>query len=142
RMPDDAAPLRVLNGAPSYINLLDALTGWQLVRELSSLTGETAAASYKHFGPAGAAVAAPVSAELSRSQMLDGGPSSPAASAYVRARGADRMSSFGDAAVLSATVDVELAEILRREVSDLIVAPGYEPKALELLRSKRKGDYL
>jgi AICAR transformylase/IMP cyclohydrolase PurH len=142
RMPDGSAPLRVLNGAPSYINLLDALTGWQLVRELSALTGKTSAASYKHVSPAGAAVAGPVTPDFCRSQMLESMPSSDVASAYVRARGADRMSSFGDAAVLSSTVDVELAEILRKEVSDLIMAPGYKPQALEILRSKRKGAYL
>jgi phosphoribosylaminoimidazolecarboxamide formyltransferase / IMP cyclohydrolase len=142
RMPEGRAPLRVLNGEPSYINVLDALTGWQLVRELAALTGEVAAASYKHVSPAGAALAGPLTDAFRRAQMLDFEPTSDAATAYVRARGADRVSSFGDAAAISTTDDRELAEILSREVSDLIVAPGYELEALEILKAKKRGDYL
>jgi AICAR transformylase/IMP cyclohydrolase PurH len=137
-----AAPLRVLNGEPGYINLLDALTGWQLVQELSGATGKPAAASYKHVSPAGAAVTGPITAEFARAQFLDSAPEDPLARAYVRARGADRVSSFGDAAALSHPVGTELAGLLRREVSDLIIAPGYEPGALEMLASKKKGHYL
>ena len=142
RLPESDAPLRVLNGAPSYINVLDALTAWPLVRELSSVTGKVAAASFKHLSPAGAAVDGPVSEAFVRSQFLDHPPESAVARAYVRARGADRMSSFGDAVAVSDTVGVELAQILRREVSDLILAPAYEPEALEILSSKRGGKYL
>ncbi len=142
RMPGGTAPLRVLNGTPSFINILDALTAWQLVREAAALTGKVAAASYKHVSPAGAAVAGTLSEAFCRSQLLDGVPSSDVANAYVRARGADRMSSFGDAAALSTVVNRELAEILRREVSDLIVAPGYDADALEVLRAKKRGRYL
>jgi AICAR transformylase/IMP cyclohydrolase PurH len=138
----DASPLRIMNGEPSYINVLDALTGWQLVRELSAATGKPAAASYKHVSPAGAAVSAPVSADFAHAQFLDAPPGEVLAQAYVRARGADRVSSFGDAAAVSRTVGIELATILKREVSDLIIAPGYEPEALELLRSKKAGRYL
>lgn len=141
-LPGDAAPLRVLNGEPSYINLLDALTGWQLVRELARATGKAAAASYKHVSPAGAAVAAPVSEAFARAQFLAGPPADPVSQAYVRARGADRMSSFGDAVAVSGTVTLELATILKAEVSDLIIAPAYEPAALEVLRAKRRGGYL
>jgi AICAR transformylase/IMP cyclohydrolase PurH len=132
----------VLNGAPGYINILDALTAWQLVREMKAATGKVAAASFKHLSPAGAAVDGPVSDAFARAQFLEGIPSSPAARAYVRARGADRMSSFGDAAALSDPVDLETAEILKGEVSDLIIAPSYEPGALEVLRSKKRGGYL
>ena len=142
RLPESDSPLRVLNGAPSYINILDALTAWPLVRELSSVTGKVAAASFKHLSPAGAAVDGPVSESFVRSQFLDHAPESAAARAYIRARGADRMSSFGDAVAVSDTVGVELARILRREVSDLILAPAYEPEALEILSSKRGGKYL
>jgi AICAR transformylase/IMP cyclohydrolase PurH len=137
-----SAPLRVVNGEASYINILDALTGWQLVRELSAATGKLAAASYKHVSPAGAAVAGPVSEAFARSQMLEGPPSDPGALAYVRARGADRVSSFGDAVAVSHPVSVELATIVKKEVSDCIIAPGYEPGALELLRAKKRGTYL
>lgn len=140
--PGGSAPLRVLNGEPGYINVLDALTGWQLVRELARVTGKAAAASYKHVSPAGAAVAAPVSDAFARAQFLAAPPEDAVSRAYVRARGADRMSSFGDAVAISGTVTRELAEILRSEVSDLIIAPAYEPDALEVLRSKRRGSYL
>lgn len=137
-----AMPLKVLNGAPSYINILDALLGWQLVRELKAATGLPAAASFKHTSPAGAAVAKALTPEFRRSQFLGEEPLSPAATAYVRARGGDRMSSFGDAAAISDPVDVSLATVLSREVSDLIVAPGYEPAALEILKKKAGGKYL
>ena len=142
RLPESDAPLRVLNGAASYINVLDALTAWPLVRELGSVTGKAAAASFKHLSPAGAAVDGPVSEAFVRSQFLSRAPESPVARAYLRARGADRMSSYGDAVAVSETVGVELAQILQREVSDLILAPAYEPEALEILSSKRRGQYL
>jgi AICAR transformylase/IMP cyclohydrolase PurH len=135
-------PLRVLNGEPSYINILDALTGWQLVRELSAVTGKAAAASYKHASPAGAAVAGAISMDFARSQWLDTPPTDEVTQAYARARGADRVSSFGDAAAVSHPVTVELARLLKAEVSDLIIAPSYHPDALEILRSKRRGRYL
>ena len=135
-------PLQVLNGAPGYINMLDALTAWPLVKELGAATGKAAAASFKHLSPAGAAVDGPVSEAFAAAQFLTEPPESPVARAYVRARGADRMSSFGDAVAINETVNVELAEILRREVSDLIIAPDYEPDALEILASKRRGSYL
>lgn len=140
--PEEHPPLCILNGEPSYINILDALAGWQLVHELSWTTGKAAAASFKHLSPAGAAVAGPVSHNFVRSQFLTELPKDPVSQAYIRARGADRMSSFGDAVAVSETVTAELALILRAEVSDLIVAPSYEPEALEILRSKRRGAYL
>jgi AICAR transformylase/IMP cyclohydrolase PurH len=132
----------VLNGEASYINILDALTGWQLVRELAAVTGKVAAASYKHVSPAGAAVAGPISEAFARSQMLDAPPTDPAARAYVRARGADRVSSFGDAVAVSHPVSIELAAILKKEVSDCIIAPGYEAGVVEQLRMKKRGAYL
>ena len=128
--PDSGPPLRVLNGAPGYINILDALTAWPLVQELSAVTGKVAAASFKHLSPAGAAVEGPVSEAFGTAQFLGDVPESAVARAYVRARGADRMSSYGDTVAVSETVDVELAQILRREVSDQIIAPAYEPEAL------------
>ncbi len=134
-------PLRVLNGAPSYINLLDALNSWQLVRELGQLTGQPAAASFKHTSPAGAAIARPLSPELAESLFVGKAELSPLATAYVRARGADRMSSFGDWAAFSEPVDEPTAAILDREVSDGCIAPGYEPAALELLRKKKSGRF-
>jgi AICAR transformylase/IMP cyclohydrolase PurH len=137
----DPAPLQVLNGSPSYINLLDALGAWQLVRELRLATGLPSAASFKHVSPAGAAVARPLSDAFCRSQMLPDADLSPVATAYARARGGDRMSAFGDAVAVSETVDLSLARLLGREVSDLIIAPAYELEALELLRSKRGGSY-
>ena len=140
-MEGTAAPLQVLNGHPSYINLLDALGAWQLVRELRRATGRSSAASFKHVSPAGAAVARPLSDAFRRSQMLPDGVLSPLATAYARARGGDRLSSFGDAVAVSDRVDSSLAELLLREVSDLIIAPGYEPEALELLKKKKKGGY-
>jgi len=138
----DPPPFRILNGDPSYINILDALGAWQLVRELGQVTGKVAAASFKHTSPAGAALEGPVSDVFRRSQFLGKADWSAVASAYLRARAGDRMSAFGDAAALSATVDVSLAEVLRREASDLIVAPAYEAEALEILKKKKKGAYL
>ncbi len=135
-------PITVLNGAPGYINLLDALNGWQLVRELKTALNAPAAASFKHVSPAGAAVAAPLSAELRQAYFVDDlGDLSPLATAYARARGADRMSSFGDWISLSDTVDVSTARIISREVSDGVIAPAYEPEALEILRRKKGGRY-
>lgn len=134
-------PFRVLNGAPGYINLLDALNAWQLVRELRRAIGLPAATSFKHVSPAGAAVAVPMGDAVRRASFADDVELSPLAAAYARARGADRLSSFGDFAALSDVVDVPTATLLKREVSDGVIAPGYEPAALELLRSKRGGKY-
>ncbi len=135
-------PIQVRNGNPGYINFLDALNGYQLVRELQEAIGLPAAASFKHVSPAGAAVALPLTKEEARMYFVDDlGPLSPLACAYARARGADRMSSFGDFIALSGTCDVSTARIIAREVSDGIIAPGYEPEALELLKAKRKGGY-
>jgi AICAR transformylase/IMP cyclohydrolase PurH len=137
----EGVPFQVLNGTPSYINILDALGAWQLVCELRAATGLPSAASFKHVSPAGAAVARPLTEAFRRSQMLPDEDLSPVATAYARARGGDRLSSFGDAVAVSEVVDVSLARLLRREVSDLIVAPGYEPAALEMLKRKRGGGY-
>lgn len=134
-------PFRVLNGSPGYINLLDALNAWQLVRELRRTLGLPAAASFKHVSPAGAAVAVPMSDAVRRAAFADDLQLSPLATAYARARGADRLSSFGDFAALSDAVDVPTAALLKREVSDGVIAPGYAPAALDLLRSKRGGGY-
>jgi phosphoribosylaminoimidazolecarboxamide formyltransferase/IMP cyclohydrolase len=134
-------PLRVLSGAPGYINLLDALNSWQLVRELRRSLGLPAAASFKHVSPAGAAVAVPMSDATAKASFVEDLVLSPLATAYARARGADRLCSFGDWAALSDIVDVPTANILKREVSDGVIAPGYEPEALEILKSKRKGSY-
>jgi phosphoribosylaminoimidazolecarboxamide formyltransferase / IMP cyclohydrolase len=138
---DRALPLRVLSGAPGYINLLDALNAWQLVRELRSALKLPAATSFKHVSPAGAAVAVPMSKEVQRASFVDDLPLSPLAIAYARARGADRLCSFGDFAALSDVVDVSTANVLKREVSDGVIAPGFEPAALEILKSKRSGSY-
>lgn len=135
-------PIKVVNGDPGFINLLDALNAFQLVRELRQATGLPAAASFKHVSPAGAAVYAPMSPELAKAYFVDGAELSPLATAYARARGADRMSSFGDAAALSDVVDASTAQLLKREVSDLVVAPGYTPEALEILKQKKGGKYL
>lgn len=135
-------PFEVRNGAPGAINLLDALNAWQLVRELKRATGLAAAGSFKHVSPAGAAVAVPLPQELARASFVDPVGLSPLASAYARARGADRVSSFGDIAAFSDPVDAATAELLRREVSDGCIAPGYEPKALDLLAKKKDGGYL
>ncbi|MCH6257406.1 phosphoribosylaminoimidazolecarboxamide formyltransferase [Puniceicoccaceae bacterium K14] len=136
------SPLRVLNGAPGYINMLDALTSWQLVRELKEATGKASAASYKHVSPAGAAIAKPIDEAFKESQFLKTTDFSEVASAYVRARGGDRLCSFGDVMAVSDTVDVSLAQFLKTEVCDAIIAPAYEPEALEILKKKRKGGFL
>ena len=134
-------PFRVLNGAPGYINLLDALNAWQLVRELRLVIGLPAAASFKHVSPAGAAVGLALSGTLRQVYFTGAGELSPLAAAYARARGADRVCSYGDWVALSDVVDVPTARLLRREVSDGVIAPGYEPAALDLLRAKRGGRY-
>ncbi len=135
-------PITVLNGKPGYINLLDAFNGWQLVSELKAATGMCAATSFKHVSPAGAAVGTPLSDTLKKIYFVDDlGELSPLACAYARARGADRMSSYGDFIALSDVCDVPTAKMIQREVSDGIIAPGYEPEALEILKSKRKGTY-
>ena len=138
----DPSPLKVLNGQPGYINLLDALGAFQLARELKAATGIPGAASFKHTSPAGAAIAKPLTETYLTSQFLNKKDLSPVATAYLRARGGDRMSSFGDVAAVSDIVDVPLANVLRRETSDLLIAPGYEPKALEILKAKKQGGYL
>ena len=134
-------PITVLNGNPGYINFLDAFNSWQLVRELKKATGLPSAASFKHVSPAGAAVASPLNATMEKVYGVEGLELSPLASAYVRARGADRMSSFGDFVALSDVCDVATARVLKHEVSDGGIAPGYEPEALEILKSKKKGRY-
>ena len=134
--------LQVLNGTPGYINLLDALGAWQLVKELKSATGVASAASFKHLSPAGAAIAKPLQDAYCRSQFRENGQLSAVATAYVRARGGDRMCSYGDAAAVSDPVDVSLAEVLKVEVSDLIIAPAYDPQALAMLKRKKRGNYL
>ena len=136
-------PIEVLCGRPGYINLLDALNGWQLVSELKNATGLPAAASFKHVSPAGAAVGLPLSDVLKKIYWVDDMEElSPLACAYARARGADRMSSFGDFISLSDVCDKSTAQIIKREVSDGVIAPGYTDEALELLRSKKKGNYV
>lgn len=139
---EGALPLRVLNGSPGYINLLDALNAWQLVRELRTTLGLPAAASFKHTAPAGAALGLPLSPELAAACRVEAAGLSPLACAYARARGADRLASFGDFAALSDEVDESTAEVLAREVSDGVIAPGYAPAALERLRRKKGGGYL
>ncbi len=135
-------PVKVLNGKPGYINFLDAFNGWQLVRELKAATGLPAAASFKHVSPAGAAVGLPLSETLAKIYWVDDlGELSPLACAYARARGADRMSSFGDFIALSDVCDADTARLIKREVSDGVIAPGYTPEALELLMAKKKGAY-
>ncbi|MBR2773713.1 MAG: phosphoribosylaminoimidazolecarboxamide formyltransferase [Selenomonadaceae bacterium] len=135
-------PFEVLNGRPGYINLLDALNGWQLVRELKEATNLPAAASFKHVSPAGAAVAEPLDDVLKKIYFAEDVELSAQATAYVRARGADRMSSYGDFAIISDECDESTANYLKREVSDGIIAPAYTSKALEVLKSKRGGNYL
>ena len=139
---DGALPFAVLNGRPGYINLLDALNAWQLVTELKEATRLPAAASFKHVSPAGAAVAVPLSAALEKAYFVEGIALSPMATAYVRARGADRMSSYGDFVALSDECDAQTASFLAREVSDGIIAPSYSGEALAILKAKRKGTYL
>ena len=138
----EPSPLQILNGNPGYINMLDALGAWQLVRELRAATGLPAAASFKHTSPAGAAIARPLTDDFRASQMLAKDDFSPVATAYARARGGDRMSSFGDAAAVSDKVDVSLARLFKEEVSDLLIAPAYEPEALDILKKKKKGSFL
>ena len=135
-------PIEVLNGKPGYINFLDAFNGWQLVRELKKATGMPAATSFKHVSPAGAAIGNPLSEVEAKIYWVDDlGELSPLAAAYARARGADRMSSYGDFIALSDVCDVCTAKMIKREFSDGIIAPGYEPEALELLKEKKKGNY-
>lgn len=135
-------PVSVLNGKPGYINFLDALNGWQLVKELKEATGLPAATSFKHVSPAGAAVGLPLSDKLAKIYWVDDlGELSPLACAYARARGADRMSSFGDFISLSDVCDADTARLIKREVSDGVIAPGYTDEALEILKQKKKGNY-
>lgn len=135
-------PITVVSGKPGYINFLDAFNGWQLVRELKAAAGLPAAASFKHVSPAGAAVGLPLDETLAKIYWVDDmGELSPLACAYARARGADRMSSFGDFIALSDVCDVDTARIIKREVSDGVIAPGYEPEALAILKAKKNGSY-
>ena len=135
-------PIEVLNGKPGYINFMDAFNGWQLVKELKAATGMPAATSFKHVSPAGAAIGRPLTETLAKIYWVDDlGELSPLACAYVRARGADRMSSFGDFIALSDVCDASTARLIQREVSDGVIAPGYDADALEILKSKRKGTY-
>jgi len=139
---DRDLPITVLNGRPGYINFMDAFNGWQLVKELKEATGLPAATSFKHVSPAGAAVGLPLDDVLAKIYWVDDlGELSPLACAYARARGADRMSSFGDFISLSDVCDVSTAKIIKREVSDGVIAPGYEPEALEILKAKKGGNY-
>ena len=141
-MEDGDLPITVLNGKPGYINFLDAFNGWQLVSELKKATGLPAATSFKHVSPAGAAVGLPLSDTLAKIYWVDDlGDLSPLACAYARARGADRMSSYGDFIALSDVCDLPTANMIKREVSDGVIAPGYEPEALEILKAKKKGNY-
>ena len=140
-MAEGELPIEVLNGRPGYINFMDAFNSWQLVKELKEATGLPAAASFKHVSPAGAALGLPLTDTLKRIYFVDDLELSPIACAYARARGADRMSSYGDWAALSDVCDKETATLLAREVSDGIIAPGYTDEALEILKSKRKGTY-
>ncbi|MBQ2287614.1 MAG: phosphoribosylaminoimidazolecarboxamide formyltransferase [Lachnospiraceae bacterium] len=141
-MKEGELPITVLNGKPGYINFMDAFNGWQLVKELKKATGLPAATSFKHVSPAGAAVGLPMDDVLKKIYWVDDlGELSPLACAYARARGADRMSSFGDFISLSDVCDVSTAKIIKREVSDGVIAPGYEPEALEILKAKKNGNY-
>ncbi len=135
-------PLKILNGAPGFINILDSLNSWQLVKELKEATGIASAASFKHVNPAGAAIGKPLNETLKKIYLAEGLDTSPLSCAYLRARGADRMSSFGDFAALSDIVDGPTAKIIKREVSDGVIAPGYTNEALEILKSKKGGNYL
>lgn len=138
---DGELPVTVLNGKPGYINFLDALNSWQLVKELKEATGLPSAASFKHVSPAGAAVGLPLSETYRKIYFVDEEELSPIACAYVRARGADRMSSYGDWAALSDVCDADTARLLKKEVSDGVIAPGFTEEALEILRQKKKGNY-
>lgn len=141
-MKNGELPITVLNGKPGYINLLDAFNSWQLVRELKEATGLPSAASFKHVSPAGAAVYVPLDDVMKQIYFTDGLELSPIASAYVRARGSDRMSSYGDFAALSDICDETCARYIAKEVSDGVIAPGYTPEALEILKKKKKGNYV
>ena len=140
-MKEGQLPIEVLNGRPGYINFMDAFNGWQLVKELKAATGLPAATSFKHVSPAGAAVAQPLTDTLKKIYFVEGMELTPLASAYARARGADRMSSFGDFIALSDICDAATAKIIAKEVSDGVIAPGYTDEALEILKGKRKGGY-
>ena len=141
-MNEGELPIQVLNGKPGYINFLDAFNGWQLVSELKKATGLPAATSFKHVSPAGAAVGLPLTdVEKKIYWVEDMEEFTPLSNAYARARGADRMSSFGDFISLSDICDVATAKLIKREVSDGVIAPGYEPEALEILKAKKKGNY-
>ena len=141
-MNEGELPIKVLCGRPGYINFLDAFNAWQLVKELKKATGLPAATSFKHVSPAGAAVGLPLDDTLAKIYWVDDAEElSPLACAYARARGADRMSSFGDFISLSDVCDVATAKLIKREVSDGVIAPGYEPEALEILKAKKKGNY-
>jgi phosphoribosylaminoimidazolecarboxamide formyltransferase/IMP cyclohydrolase len=141
-MSNGELPIKVLNGNPGYINLLDALNGWQLVKELKEATGLAAAASFKHVSPAGAAVAVPLNEYLKKMYFVQGEELSDIATAYIRARGSDRVSSYGDFVALSNECDQQTAKFLSQEVSDGIIAPSYSEAALEILKKKKKGNYL
>mgnify|MGYP000655975400 CR=1 FL=1 len=140
-MNEGELPITVLNGKPGYINFLDAFNGWQLVSELKKATGLPAATSFKHVSPAGAAVGEPLTETMKKIYFVEGMELSPLACAYARARGADRMSSFGDFIALSDVCDVQTAKIIAKEVSDGVIAPGYTDEALSILKGKRKGAY-
>lgn len=140
-MRSGTMPIEILNGAPGYINMLDALNSWQLVKELKQVLGLPAAASFKHVSPAGAAVGTPLNDTLKKMYFVEGKELSPLSTAYTRARGADRMASFGDWVALSDTVDIQTAKLLSKEVSDGIIAPSYNNEALEILKRKKKGKY-
>jgi len=140
-LPEGKLPLKIVNGEPSYINIIDALNSWQLVRELKQLTNLPAAASFKHTSPAGAAIGKPLSPELKKSLFVSDIELSPLAAAYARARGADRMATFGDWAAFSHPVDITTAQLLAGEVSDGCIAPDYQPEALAILKQKKNGKY-
>ncbi|NPV14966.1 phosphoribosylaminoimidazolecarboxamide formyltransferase [candidate division WOR-3 bacterium] len=140
-LPEGKLPLKIVNGDPSYINIIDALNSWQLVRELKQLACVPAAASFKHTSPAGAAIGKPLSSDLKKSLFAPDFELSPLAAAYARARGADRMATFGDWAAFSDPVDITTAQLLASEVSDGCIAPGYEPEALAILKQKKNGKY-
>ena len=136
------SPLQILNGCPGYINILDALSAWQLVKEMKRSTGIASATSFKHVSPAGAAIAKPLDDNFIKSQFIPEGNYSKIATAYIRARSCDRVSSYGDAIAVSEKVDISLANYIKAQVSDLIIAPEYEIEALEILKSKKNGKYL
>lgn len=141
-MQNGEMPIKILNGNPGYINLLDAFNSWQLVKELKEATGLASAASFKHVSPAGAATAIPLNETLKKMYFVENVELSDIATAYVRARGADRMSSYGDFVALSSECDLQTAKLLKREVSDGVIAPSYSKEALEVLKKKRRGTYV